>query len=68
MSQTQQPLPPEEFTAQVRAALPLSTSDEKHRLIELATAWATLYYEGKVPPSLLQDIRLLEGYRNGTIR
>ena len=63
-----QALSPEEFTAQVRAALPQSCPDEQARLIKHANAWATVHYNGEIPAPLLQELNLLEGYRRGQIR
>lgn len=53
-------LTPEEFVQQISDSLPDSTNRESRRLLDHARAWATVFYEGEIPPLLLNRLQRLE--------
>jgi hypothetical protein len=51
---------PEEFISGAFVAMPELSRKEGLRLIEHGWAWATVFYDGVVPPSLLTQLERLE--------
>jgi hypothetical protein len=51
---------PEQFLAEVRACLSNLTTTEATRALEYGRAWATVFYDGRVPAELFSELDQLE--------
>lgn len=58
--QTGQVLMPDQFVQEVEKVLPVSTPQERKRLLEHETAWAVVSYAGHVPKRLARKLQALE--------
>jgi hypothetical protein len=58
-AQTEQ-LTPEEYLAELRAALPSLSKTETARMLEHGRAWATVFYHGSIPAEVNSEFDELE--------
>ena len=53
-------LTPEQFVTEIKEALPYLTDADCIRALEHCRAWATVFYDGRVPAELLSELDELE--------
>lgn len=51
---------PEQFISDATAAMPRLNPNEAFRIYEQATSWATVYYNGDIPPQTINKLQALE--------